>query len=74
MKTMHKFLFILILLPIVGKAFNGDKDFTKEKNITKVFSVNSESTLAVSNSYGNINVYLWDENKISIQVQIQKKK
>lgn len=71
MKTMHKFLFILILLPIAGKAFHGDKDYTKEKNITKVFSVNSESTLAVSNSYGNINVYLWDENKISIQVQIK---
>jgi len=71
MKTTYKFLFILILLPIVGIAFNGDKDYTKEKNITKVFSVNPEASLGISNAYGNINVYLWDENKISIQVQIK---
>lgn len=71
MKNIFNLIFILALLPTAGIASNADKDFTKEKNISKVFSVHSEATLAVSNSYGNINVYLWDENKISIQVQIK---
>ncbi len=71
MKSVSK-LVLILMFPLFSFGNNYDEDaFTKEKNISKSFNVTSDAMLQTSNSYGNINVYLWDENKISIQVNIK---
>ena len=70
MKTSYKLL-ILLLIPLITFGINKEEAVSKEKNINKSFNVESDALLQTSNSYGNINVYLWDENKISIQVTIK---
>lgn len=71
MKNIYKLLFFVALLPKVGFASDEKHDYNKEKNISKTYSVNDDAQVKITNSYGNINVYLWDENKISIQVNIK---
>jgi hypothetical protein len=70
MKTSYKLL-LLLLIPILTFGINKEEAVSKEKNINKSFNVESDALLQTSNSYGNINVYLWDENKISVQVTIK---
>ncbi|MFV0541854.1 MAG: hypothetical protein ACK5MZ_11595 [Aestuariibaculum sp.] len=64
-------VFALVLLPFVALA-NTKHDFKheKQKTIKKIFSVNSNATLKVTNDYGNIDVITWNENKIAIDVTI----
>jgi len=71
MKNSYKLL-ILLLIPLFSFGITiEDEAYTKEKSISKSYNVDSDVLLQTSNSYGNINVYLWDENKISIQVNIK---
>lgn len=66
-------LAILLVLPALGSA--KDKDlkgkYTKEKTIKKEYEVNADALLKVSNSYGNLNVSSWNENRIVIEVHIK---
>lgn len=71
MKNSYKLLILLLPLLSFGYNFKNEDAYTKEKNISKSFTVDADALLQTSNSYGNINVYLWDENKISIQVNIK---
>jgi hypothetical protein len=50
---------------------SGNGAHTKEKTIKKEFTVNSNATLKVSNSYGNINVITYSGNKTNIEVTIK---
>ncbi len=52
-----------------GKVFSGK--YTKERIINKEFAVNSDVLLKVSNSYGNLNITSWNENRILIEVHIK---
>lgn len=70
MKTTYKLLFLLVLIPKLIWAYDEKKAFNKEKSLSKTYEVNADALLNVTNKYGAINVYLWDENKISIQVNI----
>lgn len=70
MKIIFKLTFLL-LIPFISFATIENDAVSKEKIINKSFNVDSNALLQTSNSYGNINVYLWDENKISIQVTIK---
>lgn len=68
-------LFALALIPIAINA-NPIKDklngkYTKEKTIKKEFDVNSDALLKVSNSYGNLNLTSWNEDRVVIEVQIK---
>lgn len=45
--------------------------YTKEKVINKEFAVNSDALLKVSNSYGNLNITSWSENRVLIEVHIK---
>lgn len=65
------FKLILLLLPTLGYCKGNEGDFIKEKTISKTYLTNSNSKIKVDNSYGNINVYLWNEDKIAIQVTIK---
>jgi len=75
MKTiLFKYTSLLIFaLPIVVSANRGEPKgkYTKEKTIKKEFNVNSDALLKVKNSYGNLNITSWDENRILIEVQIK---
>lgn len=72
MKRLFKTL-LFILMPLVVFAGNPEKfkgKYTKEKTLTKEYTVNSEAELKVDNSYGNIDIVTWNENRIMIEVHI----
>ncbi|WP_318312675.1 DUF4097 family beta strand repeat-containing protein [Flagellimonas crocea] len=68
-------LFALALIPLVATAHvDSDKlngKYTKEKTIKKEFSVNADALLKVNNSYGNLNITSWNENRVMIEVHIK---
>ncbi len=64
---------LLFAIPMVLVAHEGKPKgkYTKEKTIKKEFSVNSNALLKVKNSYGNLNITSWNENRILIEVHIK---
>lgn len=75
MKTLQfKFpLLVLLVLPILLSAGDGKLKgkYTKEKTIKKEYDVNADALLKVSNSYGNLNITSWDEDRVVIEVHIK---
>ncbi|WP_430409459.1 hypothetical protein [Kordia sp.] len=75
MKTqLYKYIVFAFLLPVLIFANNGKKmngKYTKEKTITKEFSVASDALLKVSNSYGVVHMTSWDKNTVAIEVVIK---
>lgn len=73
MKAQFKTLILLLLIP--GAVLATDKKFkgkyTKEKTINKEYTVNANAGLQVSNSYGNLDIVSWDQNKTVIEVTIR---
>ncbi|WP_158976321.1 hypothetical protein [Cellulophaga sp. L1A9] len=69
---LYKYTLVLMfLLPFSLLANNGIKGkHTREKTIKKEFTVNSDALLKVSNSYGNLNITSWNENRVVIEVHI----
>ncbi|ULC60874.1 hypothetical protein MBM09_07705 [Flaviramulus sp. BrNp1-15] len=66
-KTFIAFL----MLPLFISASNKiDDKHKKTKTISKTFSVNSNATLKVDNSYGNIDVVTWNDNRIVFEITI----
>ncbi len=75
---MQKLLFkgmlvTLLILPVAILAHDGNPQgkYTKEKTVKKEFNVNADALLAVDNSYGNLNITSWDQNRIVIEVHIK---
>ena len=75
MKTILYKYTLLIMLALPGLiAANGGKlkgKHTKEKTIKKEFNVNADALLKISNSYGNLNLSSWNENRVVIEVHIK---
>ncbi|MBT8183055.1 MAG: hypothetical protein KJO53_15860 [Eudoraea sp.] len=75
MKTLlFKYLLIaLLIVPAAGQASNGKLKgkYTKEKTIKKEFDVNTDALLKVTNSYGNLSLSSWSENRVVIEVHIK---
>lgn len=73
-QLLYKAIFALLLIPTLVLG-NNKTDLngahTKEKVIKKEFTVNSNATLKVNNSYGNLNVMTYSGNKILIEVTIK---
>lgn len=76
MKTilLYNTIFTLLLVPCLvlgnnNSNFNGAH--TKEKTIKKEFTVNSDATLKVNNSYGNVNVVTYTGSTSIIEVHIK---
>nr|WP_290854706.1 hypothetical protein [Flaviramulus sp.] len=66
-----KTFFALLMLPLFISATSEMKDkHIKTKTINKEFKVNSNATLRVNNSYGNIDVVTWEENRIVFEITI----
>lgn len=64
---------IILLTPVMSWTNNTlpRGKYTKEKTIKKEFMVNTDALLKIKNSYGNLNISSWDQNKISIEVHIK---
>lgn len=75
MKTLlFKCAILLLMVVPVSLAANDGKikgKYTEEKTIKKEYDVNSDALLKVSNSYGNLNITSWNENRILIEVHIK---
>ena len=73
-QLLYKAVFALMLIPSLVLSKNKlelNGAHTKEKTIKKEFTVNSNATLKVNNSYGNVNVITYSGNKVMIEVTIK---
>lgn len=72
MKTQFKSIILLFLFPALLFANNSKPEFKHEKNKSyhKEYSVNSDANLNISNSYGNVDIVSWNENRIVIDIEI----
>ncbi|NAY93211.1 hypothetical protein GTQ34_14955 [Muricauda sp. JGD-17] len=75
MKTLlyKSSLWTFMLIPLFLSA-NMDKwkgRYTKEKTIKKEFKVNSNALFKVKNSYGNLNITSWNEDRVVLEVHIK---
>lgn len=71
MKKQFKIFIFLVLIPFVGFSNENDFNYSKQKNINKAYYVNSNATLLVDNSYGNVLVTTWNEDKIELDISIK---
>jgi hypothetical protein len=71
MKTIFK-TFIFLLLPLISFAKEGEAGkYTKQKQVNKAYIVNPDAGIDIQNTYGNIFVTTWDEDKIELNVLIK---
>ena len=74
MKTALKFKFILalLLLPAIVLASNNTLKgkYKEQKTYHEEFNVNSDALVKIKNSYGNVEVVTWNENRVVIDVTI----
>ncbi len=75
MKTLlYKYIAVLLFVAPTALLANDGKlkgRYTKEKTIKKEYNVNSDALLKINNSYGNLNITSWNENRIVIEVHIK---
>ena len=72
MKKLFNSSLYLFLFPIFiyGNTVDLGK-FTKQKEIRKAYIVNLDAGLSIKNSYGNVYVTTWDEDKIELNILIK---
>jgi len=75
MKTtlLYKITIAFLLLPMLLVAGTNPETkgkHTKEKVIKKEYAVNADATLKIDNSYGNLDIITWDEDRVVIEVTI----
>lgn len=69
---LYKILFALLLVPAITFASDGFKGkYTKQKKIKKEYTVSANDLLKINNSYGNIDITTWDQNRVEIEVIIK---
>lgn len=66
-------IIVLLISPTALVAGGGQLKgkHTKEKTIKKEYDVDASALLKVKNSYGNITLNSWDQNRIEIEVHIK---
>ena len=70
--TLYKVAIILFLIPAISLGNQGWKGkYTKEKKINKEYNVSASALLKVKNSFGNLYITSWNQNKVVIEVHIQ---
>lgn len=60
---------VWILVAFMATAKNGN-DYEKSKQISKTYQVNDEVLLDVSNSFGQVHINTWNENRIEVVIDI----
>lgn len=74
MKTkITQLLYLLLLIPVMAIASDCEPKgkYTKEKRIKKEYTVNPDAKLVIDNSYGNVTMVSWNENRIVIEVLVK---
>lgn len=72
MKTIFKILMVTLLVPSLSYCHSDlDGRHTKEKKISKSYNVSATDMLTINNSYGNVDISTWDQNKVVIEVNIK---
>ncbi len=73
MKAQYYNIFLLLFLPALIMANNGDLKgkYTKEKKLKKEFAVNADALLKISNDYGNLDITSWNENRVVMEINIK---
>lgn len=67
----YNILLALIMLPVFALASTPDiGKYTKKKVINKEFNVSADAMLKVNNSYGNIDIVTWNENRVVFEITI----
>lgn len=68
-----KIIIVFLGCPLLALANGGNPidKYSKEKTIKKEFDVNSNALLKVDNSYGNLNITSWEQNRVLIEVHIK---
>jgi hypothetical protein len=70
--TLYKFIFVFLLAPAVAFAnetYNGK--YTRQKTLKKEYAVSAGDLVKLDNSYGNIDIVTWDQNRVEIEVIIK---
>jgi len=70
MQKQFKIFLVFLLIPFLGFS-NDDFTFSKQRVINRAYVVNSDAGINIDNSYGNIFVTTWNEDKIEIEVLIK---
>lgn len=73
MKTiLYKAFIIFLFVPAIACAEGGVKGkHTKQKRIKKEFNVSANDLLKINNSYGNIDLVTWNQNRVEIEVLVR---
>lgn len=72
MRKQFNTLIILFLLPVLMLANEIDTGkYSKQKTIRKAYIVNADAGIDINNSYGNVTVTTWDEEKIELDILIK---
>lgn len=61
---------VLAVFSIASHANTSLPPHTREKTIRKEFTVNSDALLKIQNSYGNLVLHSWEEDRVLIEVHI----
>lgn len=70
-KTTFSLLIAIFLISNLGFSNNIDKGkHKKTRTIKKEFAVSKDNTLNIDNTYGDLTITTWNENRISIVVNI----
>jgi len=65
-------LTLLLIVPALAFSNNAIKDkHDKEKTIKKEFSVSSNALVEIDNSYGNLDIVTWNENRVVFEITIK---
>jgi len=74
MKTLlfNRYILMLFAVCLTSQAYANDLKgkHTKEKTIRKEFDVNADALLKIDNSFGNLVLNSWNENRVVIEVHI----
>jgi hypothetical protein len=74
MKTalLYKTVLTFLLIPAFIFANNGEGSgkYTKEKKLHREYEVSATATVKIDNSYGNIDIVTWNENRVVIDITI----
>lgn len=72
MKALHKILILFLMIPALSLAHEIDLGkYSKQKSIKKAYIVNSDAGIDIQNSYGNVYVTTWNEDKIELDILIK---
>ncbi|MDO5981345.1 hypothetical protein [Flavivirga spongiicola] len=66
-----KILILLLTVPLFATAsIDAKGKYTKKKTINKEYPVTSNAMLSIDNSYGNIDIVTWNENRVVFEITI----